>query len=90
MSGEPLPSPRPLPEGQWLWRRLFVWAAALGLWGLLAASVGRAPAADQARLAEDLIALLGLVMVLYLVAPSAQQLVELAAALRLRLREGRR
>jgi hypothetical protein len=51
--------------------------------------VVRAPAADLRSLAQHLIGLLGLVLVLYLVAPTAQQLVELAAALRLRALERR-
>ncbi len=86
----PNPGLRGLPEAQWLWRRLIVWAASAGLYGLLAWVVARAPAASMAMIAMGLMKLLGLVLVLYLVAPSAQQLVELVAAARLRLREGGR
>lgn len=78
-----------LAEGRWLWRRLFVFAVTLGVWRLLADVVARAPAADLRSLAQSLIGLLGLVLVLYLVAPTAQQLVELAAAVRLRALERR-
>ena len=78
-----------LAEGRWLWRRLFVFAVTFGVWQLLADVVVRAPAADLRSLAQHLIGLLGLVLVLYLVAPTARQLVELAAALRLRALERR-
>jgi len=78
-----------LAEGRWLWRRLFVFAVTFGLWRLLAELVARAPAADLRSLAQQLTGLLGLVLVLYLVAPTAQQLVELAAAVRLRALERR-
>lgn len=81
---------RSLPEGQWLWRRLIVWVVVVGLWSLLAFTVARAPAEAAPAIAGLLVRLLGLVLILYLVAPSAQQLVELAAALRLRLRGGGR
>lgn len=79
--------PTGLPETQWVWRRLFVWTLTFGLWALLAQTVARAPAASLTPIALGLMKLLGLVLVLYLVAPSAQQLVELLAAARLRLRE---
>lgn len=74
-----------LAEGRWLWRRLFVFAASLGLWLLLDRVVARAPAADLRAIGHELMGLLALVLVLYLVAPTAQQLVELVAAVRLRL-----
>ncbi|WP_122464698.1 hypothetical protein [Brevundimonas lutea] len=79
-----------LPEAQWLWRRLIVWTISLGLTALLARVVERAPAAAAVPIAEGLMKLLGLVLILYLVAPSAQQLVELITAARLRLGGGPR
>lgn len=84
-----LPGQTGLAEGRWLWRRLFVFAVTLGVWRLLADVVARTPAADLRSLAQSLIGLLALVLVLYLVAPTAQQLVELAAAVRLRALERR-
>ena len=75
-----------LPESGWVWRRAIVWAVTFGLWGLLALAISRAPTAAMEAIAAGLMKLLALVLVLYLVAPSAQQLVELLAALRLRLR----
>lgn len=75
----------PLAEGRWLWRRLYVFAASGGLWVLLAWAVRRVEPTAMARVAEGLMSLLGLLLVLYLVAPTAQQLIELIAQLRLRL-----
>lgn len=81
----------PLAEGRWLWRRLYVFAASGGLWVLLAWAVRRVEPVAMARVAEGLMSLLGLLLVLYLVAPTAQQLIELIAQLRLRLsKEGGR
>ncbi len=84
------PIPQPLAEGQWLWRRLYVFAASFALWWLLFDIVGRAEPAALPRLASGLMSLLGLTLILYLVAPSAQQLVALLANLRLRLAGGAR
>lgn len=81
----------PLAEGRWLWRRLYVFAASGGVWVLLAWAVRRVEPVAMARVAEGLMSLLGLLLVLYLVAPTAQQLIELIAQLRLRLgKEGGR
>lgn len=82
------PDPRPLAEGQWLWRRLYVFAASLALWRLLASVVDRAAPETLPQIADGLLALLALTLVLYLVAPTAQQLVALIANLRLRLAAG--
>ena len=76
---------KPMAEGRWLWRRLFVFAVSLGVWRLLDQAVGRAEAAGLPRLAEGLRTLLGLVLVLYLVAPTAQQIVAVVADLKLKL-----
>ncbi|MNE22734.1 hypothetical protein D3C80_1159580 [compost metagenome] len=77
-----------LAEGRWLWRRLYVFAASVGLWWLLARAVGRTAPADLPRVAEGLMGLLALMLVLYLVAPSAQQMIAMLANLRLRLAAG--
>lgn len=81
----PVHEPVSLAEGRWLWRRLYVFSASAALWLLLDRALTRAPAASLPRLAEALMALLALTLVLYLVAPTAQQLLTLAANLRLRL-----
>lgn len=80
----------PLAEGRWLWRRLYVFAASLGLWLLLRRAVALTPPERAPEVADSLMALLALLLVLYLVAPTAQQLVELLANLRLRLGAGGR
>ncbi|MFK0298902.1 hypothetical protein ACIQTU_06745 [Brevundimonas sp. NPDC090276] len=79
-----------LAEGRWLWRRLYVFVASAGLWVLLARAVGRTAPADLPRVAEGLMGLIALMLVLYLVAPTAQQMVAMLANLRLRLAAGGR
>ena len=74
-----------LAEGRWLWRRLYVFVASAGLWLLLARAVGRTAPADLPRVADGLMGLIALMLVLYLVAPTAQQMIALLANLRLRL-----
>ena len=74
-----------LAEGRWLWRRLYVFAASAALWLLLARAVGRSAPADLPRVADGLMGLIALMLVLYLVAPTAQQMIALLANLRLRL-----
>lgn len=78
-----------LAEGRWLWRRLYVFAASLGFWLLLYRIIGRAAPQQLPQIAAGLMGLIALMLVLYLVAPTAQQLVELMAHLRLRLSTGR-
>lgn len=82
--------PPPLAEGRWLWRRLYVFAASTALWALLAVCVRRTMPTQLPQIAEGLMGLLALLLVLYLVAPTAQQLVELLANLKLRLGTGGR
>ena len=75
---------RPLAEGRWLWRRLYVFGVSLALWVLLARAIRATRPEALPRVTDGLMALLGLLLVLYLVAPTAQQLVELSTRLRLR------
>lgn len=89
---EPKPTEAPSPglaEGRWLWRRLYVFATSAAAWLILDRLLGRVPEAGTPDLARALMALLALTLVLYLVAPTAQQLAETLAALRLRLFEAR-
>lgn len=74
--------PSPLAEGRWLWRRLYVFATSGGAWLLLDRLIAAVPPEAAPRLAEGLMTLLALTMVLYLVAPSAQQLIETLGSLR--------
>jgi len=89
----PLPEKPPLDrilaEGRWLWRRLYVFGLSLALWSLLVRAIRTTPPEAMPRITEGLISLLGLLLVLYLVAPTAQQLIELVASLRLRAGGGR-
>ena len=79
----------PLAEGRWLFRRLYVFALSAGLWVLLMRTVGRIPADMLPRITDGLMGLLALILVLYLVAPTAQQLITLTATARLRISGGR-
>lgn len=73
-----------LAEGRWLWRRLYVFGCSAALWVLLARTVERVGEAQALVVARGLLALQGLTLVIYLVAPTAQQLIALLAGLRLR------
>jgi uncharacterized membrane protein YfcA len=83
------PSFSHLAEGRWFWRRLYVFASSAAAWSLLSWAVSRTSPDQMAAVARGLMALLALVLVLYLVAPSAQQIVSILADLRLRLAGGR-
>lgn len=76
-------APSQLAEGRWLWRRLFVFLTAAGLHALLARAVDRVGPEAAVRVCEGLMALLGLTVVLYLVAPTAQQLIAFVAQLKI-------
>lgn len=84
------PTGQPLAEGRWLWRRLYVFVVSFALWGLLTWTAGALPAEALPQVASGLMGLLALVLILYLVAPTAQQLIELLANLKLRLGTGSR
>ena len=81
---EPSPQPSPLAEGRWLWRRIYVFSITLGLWKLITEVVRTAPPQALPRISDGLMALLALSLVLYLVAPTAQQLVQLLAEMKVR------
>lgn len=78
----PSASPPMLAEGRWLWRRLYVFATSGGAWLLLDRLIALTPSEAAPRLAQGLMALLALILVLYLVAPTAQQLIATVAILR--------
>lgn len=82
-------SQNPLAEGRWLYRRIYAFAISAGLWALLMRTVGRMPAEMLPHAADGLMGLLALILVLYLVAPTAQQLIALSANARLRIMGGR-
>lgn len=87
MTHPEIESAHALPEGRWLWRRLFVFASSGAAWTLLDRVVRLTSPADAPAVARGLMALLALLLVLYLVAPTAQQL--LAALVHLRREAGR-
>ena len=74
--------PAPLAEGRWLWRRLYVFLTSGGAWLLLDRLIALTPPEAAPRLAQGLMTLLAVTMVLYLVAPTAQQLIASLAILR--------
>lgn len=90
MTATPTPEPAALAEGRWLWRRLYVFATSGAAWLLLDRLIVATPPDAVPRLAQGLMALLALVLVLYLVAPTAQQLIATLAVLRPRPGEGDR
>lgn len=76
MTDNPLRGSRPpaLAEGRWLWRRLYVFATSAAAWLLLDRVISTVPVTATPRLIDSLMGLLALTMVLYLVAPTAQEL----------------
>ncbi len=89
IENDPQPASPPLAEARWLWRRLYVFAASFALWRSLSAVVDRTEPDALPAVASGLMSLLALTLVLYLVAPTAQQLVALLVDLRLRLGAGK-
>ena len=79
-----------LAEGRWLWRRLYVFMTSGAAWLLLDRLIEGTPPEAAPGLAQGLMALLALILVLYLVAPTAQQLIATLAVLRPRIGEGGR
>nr|WP_316629675.1 hypothetical protein [uncultured Brevundimonas sp.] len=75
----------PLPEGQWLFRRIFTWTLTVALLGLLGWIIWRMPAEALQLVALWLIGLIALVVTYYLLAPSAAELARIFAELRVRL-----
>ncbi|QLQ12164.1 MAG: hypothetical protein HZY74_01155 [Brevundimonas sp.] len=71
-------------EGRWVWRRAYVYAASLGLGLILMRLAERADLADLPMLARAITGLMALMAVLYLVGPTAQQLIAFVAELRAR------
>lgn len=72
-----------MAEGRWLWRRLFVFLTSVMLWTLVHGAVARAPVSALPGIIERLLLLIALITLLYLVAPTAQQLVALSVRFRM-------
>lgn len=75
----------PLPESQWLYRRLYTWSLTIAAIALLWWLVRRMPAEDLQLVALWIIGLLALVVTYYLLAPSAPELARIFAEIRGRL-----
>lgn len=75
----------PLPESQWLYRRIFTWSFTATQLGLLGWTIWRMPAADLQLVALWQLGLLALVVTYYLLAPSAPELARIIAEIRGRL-----
>ena len=90
MTLPPTPGTPLLAEGRWLWRRLYVFTTSAAAWLLLDRLIAGLPPEAALRLAQALMSLLALVLVIYLVAPTAQQLIATLAVLRPRIGDGDR
>lgn len=75
----------PLPDPSMVWRRAGTFLFTLGILGILAFGLARAPAADVLAYAQGLMSLLALVWLLYFGGASSNDLVRLLGALRLHL-----
>lgn len=73
------------PEGDWTWRRAFIYAARVGLLALLAFVVHRAPPQAHQAIALALIAWGAMESTYYLIAPSATEIIRFVAELGPRL-----
>lgn len=72
----------PLPEAQWLWRRLITWAVAVWAMAQLHFLIARIPDGDLRVIAERLILLLATLIALYLIGPTAEHIIALVRAWR--------
>lgn len=76
MTRAPVEAPEAsLAEGRWLWRRIYVFATSGAAWLALDRLIVAMPAHAVPALARSLMGLLALILVVYLVAPTAQQLI---------------
>lgn len=72
----------PLPEAQWLWRRLFTWLVTAFIAWQLHTLVDRLPTEDLRLIADRLILLLATLVAFYLVGPTAEHIIALVRAWR--------
>lgn len=73
---------RPLPESQWLWRRLITWVVAVWAMTQLHFLIARIPDGDLRVIADRLILLLATLIALYLIGPTAEHIIALVRAWR--------
>lgn len=74
----------PLPEGQWLFRRIYTWTLTAVLLVFMGWVIWRVPPHLLQLIALWLIGLIALVVTYYLLAPSAPELARIVAELRTR------
>lgn len=79
---DPSTASRPMPEPQWFWRRLLTWVVVVAVLYGLHRLIGLVPAQDLAPIAELLVWLLGSVVSLYLIGPTAEHIIALVRAWR--------
>ncbi len=75
-------APGPMPEPQWLWRRLLTWVVVVAILVAVHRVIGLIPAEQLGAIAGRLIWLLGAVVTLDLVGPTAEHIVALVRAWR--------
>lgn len=70
------------PEPKWVWRRLIVWVVSVFAMLQLHGILKRIPLEHIAQIADRLLVLLGLVLAVYLIGPTAEHIVALVRAWR--------
>lgn len=73
---------RPLPEAQWLWRRLAIFTVCIFAMWKLNGLIDRLPLGDLRAITQHLILLLATLLALYLIGPTAEHIIALVRAWR--------
>ncbi|WP_312686598.1 hypothetical protein [Brevundimonas nasdae] len=81
-------APHARPEGDWTWRRAFIFGARIGLLVLLTIVIHRAPPQALHGIAMALIAWGAMESTYYLIAPSATEIIRFVSEIRPRLALG--
>ena len=66
---------RPLPEGQWFWRRLAIFTVCSFVMWKLNGLIDRLPLGDLRTITQHLILLLATLLALYLIGPTAEHII---------------
>lgn len=72
----------PLPEGQWVWRRVAIFTVCSFLMWKLHGLIDRMPLGDLRPITQHLILLLATLLALYLIGPTAEHIIALVRAWR--------
>lgn len=73
---------KPLPEAQWLWRRLAIFTVCIFAMWKLNGLIDRLPLGDLRPITQHLILLLATLLALYLIGPTAEHIIALVRAWR--------